>query len=81
MKGMIIGSSLVLVISACLVLTIWNVIFPWAETTNDPDAIQVPAWFVMLFLGAVAAASGFSLIYSAWLQVLLERDKKLSIKQ
>ena len=42
-------------VSAMLILF---VVFDWAESQADPDAIQAPAWFLVLLLMVIAIVSG-----------------------
>jgi high-affinity Fe2+/Pb2+ permease len=41
------------------------VLFPWAETRRDPDAIQAPAWFLALFLIVLAVVFGGTAVAAA----------------
>ena len=39
------------------------VVFPWAERRPDPDAIEAPAWFVVIFLVVVGVALGATSLF------------------
>jgi hypothetical protein len=41
------------------------VVFPWAETTSDPDRIEAPAWVLVLFLTMMAIVFGVTTLIFA----------------
>mgnify|MGYP003389948528 CR=1 FL=1 len=82
MKGPLMVLGLVFSLTVLMALIIWTFVYPWAELTNDPDAIQGPAFFGLLFLVVIGLATGSAFLYAAWLSISLkrERDRRLSVQ-
>jgi hypothetical protein len=51
--------------SLVLASLIMFVVYPWANTTSDPDRIQAPAWILMLFLIMMAVVFGLTTVVFA----------------